>query len=90
MPSFSLWKGLASLLCTLWPDPICAACDALEPTAAYRYTCPYYASLWPDPNCAACGALEPTAAYRYTCSTCADAVAGTSDATSTRNTNTSV
>jgi len=24
---------------SLWPDPNCTACGALEPTAAYRYTC---------------------------------------------------
>ncbi len=50
----------------------------------------YYAASGPDPNCEACGASEPTVDYSYRCSTCADAVARTSDATSTRNTNASV
>ena len=36
---FLFGRVLRPYYASLWPDPNCAACGALEPIAAYRYTC---------------------------------------------------
>jgi hypothetical protein len=36
---FLFGRVLRPYYASLWPDPNCTACGALEPTAAYRYTC---------------------------------------------------